>query len=142
VSRRSPTFVSDLRAVCGDGVDVYFDNVGGVVLDAMMPLMADHGRIVCCGAVANYGGIEDSVHVAGPRGLPQLVINKVLRIQGVLTADWDNAVDQLAGRRAQGGLTPIRKTWVGLDSAPRAFLSMLAGDNVGQVVVQVGTASS
>ena len=52
VNRRSRTFTTDLRAACADGADVFFDNVGGGVLDAVLPLMAAHGRVVCCGAVA------------------------------------------------------------------------------------------
>jgi NADPH-dependent curcumin reductase CurA len=52
LNRRLPTFSTDLRAACGDGVDVFFDNVRGPILDSMLPLMATHGRVVCCGAVA------------------------------------------------------------------------------------------
>jgi hypothetical protein len=61
LNRRSPTFATDLRAACADGADVFFDKVGGGVLDAMLPLMAAHGRVVCGGAVASYDTAQDAV---------------------------------------------------------------------------------
>ena len=141
VNRRSATFLGDLRAACGDGVDVFFDNVGGSVLDSMLPLMAAHGRVVCCGAVAGYDGDQDAVTAPGPQGVPQLVINKTLRIEGLLTGDfaaeWNEALDQLAEWAKDGRLKPITKVWDGLDTAPAALVAMLAGENLGQVVVRV-----
>jgi NADPH-dependent curcumin reductase CurA len=142
VNRRSPTFVTDLSAACADGADVFFDNVGGSLLDAMLPLMAVHGRVVCCGAVAGYDGDQDAVCAPGPRGIPQLIINKALRIEGFLpadfTPDWDAALDRLAGWTQQGQLKTITRVWEGLDAAPEALVAMLAGENAGQVVVRVG----
>jgi NADPH-dependent curcumin reductase CurA len=142
VDRRSPTFVADLRSVCRGGVHVYFDNVGGPVLDAVLPLMADPGRVVCCGAVAGYDGAEDAVTTPGPRGVPMLIINKALRLEGFLTADfiteWADARRRLTGWMTEGRLKAITRTWEGLDSAPDALVGMLAGENVGQVVVRVG----
>jgi NADPH-dependent curcumin reductase CurA len=142
VDRRSPTFVDDLRSACPGGVHVYFDNVGGPVLDAALPLMADHGRVVCCGAVAGYDEAEDAVTTPRPRGVPMLIINKALRLQGFLTSDfitdWADAHRRLTGWMADGQLKAITRTWQGLDSAPDALVGMLAGENVGQVVVRVG----
>jgi NADPH-dependent curcumin reductase CurA len=142
VNRRSPTFATDLRAVCADGADVFFDNVGGGVLEAMLPLMAAHGRVVCCGAVASYDTAQDAVVAPGPRGIPLLIVNKALRLEGFLTADfmpeWDDALHQLAGWTQEGQLKTITKIWNGLDAAPAALVAMLAGENIGQVVVRVG----
>jgi NADPH-dependent curcumin reductase CurA len=145
-NRRSPTFPSDLRAACEEGADIFFDNVGGPVLDSMLPLMAAHGRVVCCGAVAGYDANQDAVLAPGPRGIPQLIINKSLRIEGFLTADfmseWSDALDKLAGWAQQGQLKAITKVWDGLDTAPDALVAMLAGENVGQVVVKIGPNSA
>jgi NADPH-dependent curcumin reductase CurA len=141
LNRRSPTFATDLRGACPDGADVFFDNVGGGVLEAVLPLMAAHGRVVCCGAVASYDTAQDAVLAPGPRGIPQLVINKALRLEGFLTADfmpqWGDALDRLAGWTQQGQLKAITKVWDGLDAAPEALVAMLAGENIGQVVVRV-----
>jgi NADPH-dependent curcumin reductase CurA len=140
VNRRSPMFLSHLSAACGDGADVFFDNVGGAALDAMLPLMNHHGRIVCCGAVAGYDTGQDAVLAPGPRGIPQLLVNKALRIEGFATADflpeWPDALDRLADWADQ--LKEITKVWEGLDSAPEALVAMLAGENTGQVVVRIG----
>jgi NADPH-dependent curcumin reductase CurA len=142
VNRRSPTFATDLRAACTDGVDAFFDNVGGGVLEAILPLMAAHGRVVCCGAVASYDTAQDAVLEPGPRGIPLLIVNKALRLEGFLTTDfvpeWGDALDQLAGWTQQGQLKTITKIWDGLDAAPAALVAMLAGENIGQVVVRVG----
>jgi NADPH-dependent curcumin reductase CurA len=142
VNRRSSTFATDLRAACADGADVFFDNVGGDVLEAMLPLMAAHGRVVCCGSVASYDTAQDAVLATSPRGIPQLVINKALRLEGFLTADftpeWDGALDQLAAWTQESQLKTITKVWNGLDAAPEALVAMLAGENIGQVVVRVG----
>ena len=142
VNRRSATFASDLGAACADGANVFFDNVGGGVLEAMLPLMAAHGRVVCCGAVASYDTAQDAVLAPGPRGIPLLIVNNALRIEGFLTADfipeWGNALDQLAAWTQEGQLKTITKVWDGLDAAPAALVAMLAGENIGQVVVRVG----
>jgi NADPH-dependent curcumin reductase CurA len=142
VNRRSATFASDLRAACADGANVFFDNVGGGVLEAMLPLMAAHGRVVCCGAVASYDTAQDAVLAPGPRGIPLLIVNNALRIEGFLTADfmpeWGDALDQLAAWTQEGQLNAITKVWDGLDAAPAALVAMLAGENIGQVVVRVG----
>jgi NADPH-dependent curcumin reductase CurA len=142
VNRCSPTFPSDLRTACAEGVDLFFDNVGGSVLDSALPLMAVHGRVVCCGAVASYDVDQDAVLAPGPHGIPQLIINKTLRIEGFLTADFaphrSDALDRLAGWAQDGQLKAITNVWEGLDAAPAALVAMLAGENVGQAVVRVG----
>jgi NADPH-dependent curcumin reductase CurA len=142
LNRRSPTFTTDLRAACPAGANVFFDNVGGGVLDAILPLMTAHGRVVCCGAVASYDTAHDAVLAPGPRGIPLLIVNKALRLEGFLTADfmpeWGTALDHLAVWVQQGQLKAITKVWDGLDAAPEALVAMLAGENVGQVVVRVG----
>jgi NADPH-dependent curcumin reductase CurA len=97
VDRRSPTFVDDLRSVCRGGAHVYFDTVGGPVLDA--------------------------VATPGPHGVPMLIINKALRLEGFLTSDfiteWADARRRLSGWMRDGQLKAITRTWEGLDSAPR-----------------------
>jgi NADPH-dependent curcumin reductase CurA len=108
----------------------------------MLPLMAAHGRIACCGAVASYDAAQDAVAAPGPRGIPLLIVNNALRLEGFLTADfvaeWGDALDQLAGWTREGRLTTITKIWDGLDAAPAALVATLAGENVGQVVVRIG----
>lgn len=138
VNRRSSSFVDDLRAACPAGVDVYYDNVGGPVLEAVLPLLARHGRIVCCGVTAHYdadrppGGVTD---------LATQLIVKSLRMQGFLVADylprWGTAQRELHALQQGGELTVLEDIRDGLDSAPGALIEMLAGGNVGQLGVRL-----
>src|SRR3954449_387935 len=83
LDRRSETFAADLKAACPDGVDVYFDNVGGPLLDALLARMNPHGRIVCCGTLAAYDGEAPP----GPRAVPGLLISRRLRMEGFVVLD-------------------------------------------------------
>ena len=96
----------DLKAACPDGIDVYFDNVGGPLLDAVLPRMAEHGRIVCCGTLSAYDGDSPP----GPRAVPGLLISRRLRMEGFVVLDyvdrWPAAARELAAAdldRARGG---------------------------------------
>ncbi|WAJ45309.1 NADP-dependent oxidoreductase [Mycobacterium sp. Aquia_216] len=142
VNHRHPNFHEDLRAACGpSGVAVYFDNIAGDVLTSMLPLMRPHGRIVCCGATAQYDQKDDNLVQPGPRGIPQYLINKSLRLEGFLTADyaheWAQGRNQLSDWLTDGTIRSATQTWHGLESAPDALLAVLAGENFGQAVVQL-----
>ncbi|MET7998329.1 NADP-dependent oxidoreductase [Amycolatopsis sp. NPDC005232] len=141
VDRRSATFADRLIEACPDGVDVYFDNVGGPLLDTLLPLMNRNGRVVCCGTTSAYDSAEDAVVAPGPRGIPQILINKSLHLEGLLVAnfaaDWPSALEQLAGWADDGKIVPLTDVRNGLDSAPQALVDLLEGKNLGQMVVQI-----
>jgi NADPH-dependent curcumin reductase CurA len=142
VNHRSPTFTEDLRRACGEsGADLFFDNVGGMVLDAMLPQMAHHGRIVCCGAAAQYDESDDGVIQQGPRGIPQHLINRSVRLEGFVIADfapeWADALGRLGQWLWDGTIKPAVQEWRGLESAPEALMAVLAGDSFGQAVVRI-----
>ncbi len=103
VNHRSESLRNDLAAACPNGIDIYFDNVGGRVLEACLPLMRTHGRIVCCGSVSQY---DAAVPSPGPAGVPGQLIVKRLRMEGFLVSDflgeWLNAEKQLADWVASG----------------------------------------
>jgi NADPH-dependent curcumin reductase CurA len=138
VNHRSETLREDLAAQCPGGIDVYFDNVGGHVLEAVLPLMKLHGRIVCCGAVSQY---DTATPAPGPAGIPGQLVVKRLRMEGFLVSDylgeWLKAEEELAGWVASGELKVLEDVVEGLESAPRALIGMLAGDNVGKRIVRV-----
>jgi NADPH-dependent curcumin reductase CurA len=140
-NHRSATLRSDLSARCPGGIDVYFDNVGGRVLEAVLPLMNLHGRIVCCGAVSQY---DTASAAPGPSGVPGLLVVKRLRMEGFIVldavAEWPRAEAELAGWVASGELEVLEEVIDGLDSAPAALIGLLAGDNVGKRMVRVGPA--
>src|SRR6266566_1053458 len=96
LNHHSPALYDDLKGACPTGVDVYFDNVGGRVLETVLPQMNTHGTIVCCGVVSQY---DTAAPAPGPRSVPGLLVTKRLRMQGFLVTDyrdrWATAETQL-----------------------------------------------
>jgi hypothetical protein len=139
LDRTSPSFSDDLRDACPDGVDVYFDNVGGGLLERVLTLMARRGRVVCCGVTAQYDTTDPMP--PGPRGLSLLAAARSLRIEGFLVADftprWPAALQLLDRWAADGDVLPIEDVREGLDAAPGALVDMLAGRSIGQLSVRV-----
>jgi NADPH-dependent curcumin reductase CurA len=138
VNHRNPSFRDDVKAACPDGIDVYFDNVGGHVLETALARMNLHGRVVCCGAVSQY---DTGSPEPGPRGVPGLLAVKRLRMEGFLVMDyverWPEAEERLAGWIAGGRLKVLEDVVDGLDVAPAALTGLLAGDNLGKRLVRV-----
>ena len=135
---RDGGFRQALKDATPDGVDVYFDNTGGTVLGSALFRMNQGGRISCCGVVSQY---DTSSPEPGPRGIPGLLVNKRLRMEGFLVFDYlDRYADaraDLKGWMADGRLTSWVDEFQGLESAPRAFVDLLAGGNVGKRIVRV-----
>jgi NADPH-dependent curcumin reductase CurA len=127
-----------LRAVCPDGVNVYFDNVGGEVFEAALFNMANHGRIVCCGAVSQY---DDVPPAHGPRGVPGLIVTKRLKVDGFVVMDFydgkDAALAQLRTWVEAGKLKVQEDVIDGLENLPAALIGLLAGENRGKRMVRV-----
>jgi NADPH-dependent curcumin reductase CurA len=127
-----------LRAACPDGVHVYFDNVGGDVFEAALFNMANHGRIVCCGAVSQY---DDLPPPHGPRGVPGLIVTKRLRVEGFVVMDFyagkDAALAELHGWVESGRLQVVEDVIEGLENLPAALIGLLAGENRGKRMVKV-----
>ena len=138
VSHRDANLRGALKAACPAGIDVYFDNTGGPVLEAALSRMNQHGRIVCCGVVSQY----DTANPApGPRGVPGLLVTKRLRMEGFIVMDYfaDRAAaeSELAGSVADGRLRVVEDVIPGLEHAPAALVGLLAGDNIGKRMVRV-----
>ena len=127
-----------LRAACPDGVDVYFDNVGGDILEACLFNMNTHGRIACCGAVSQYDGAAPP---HGPRGVPGLIVTKRLTLTGFIVSDFDSkrerALAELKSWVESGQLKVREDVIEGLDQLPIALIGLLAGDNIGKRMVKV-----
>lgn len=138
INHRSQTLADDLRAACPDGVDVYFDNVGGPLLEQMLRNMNVGGRIVCCGVVSQY---DTSSPAPGPRGVPGLLVAKRIRMEGFLLPDyrdeWPQATRELAEHLNAGAITPLENVIDGLDQAPQALIDLLAGRNLGKSMVRL-----
>ncbi|MEP6065322.1 MAG: NADP-dependent oxidoreductase [Paracoccaceae bacterium] len=138
VDYRAAGLFKSLKAACPAGIDVYFDNVGGAVLETTLAVMNERGRIVCCGAISQY----DDAAPTGPRNLPGLVVVKRLRMEGFIVMDFAKE-DAKAVRALQSwvedGKIKVEEDIVhGLENAPSALIGLLAGDNKGKRMVRVG----
>ena len=124
-----------LKAAAPGGVDVYFDNVGGEILDAVLRRVNTGARIPLCGLISGYDGGEIAI-----RNVHSLLVNRV-RLQGFIVTDrmdlWPGAMTELAGHVASGRIKYRETVAQGLEAAPRAFLGMLRGENFGKQLVRV-----
>jgi NADPH:quinone reductase len=126
-----------LKEACPNGVDVYFDNVGGDVTDAVMPLINDFARIVVCGQISMYNSDKPNI---GPRPQPFLLIHKAT-MQGFIVTQYMNrfaeGVTQLAQWFMSGKLKHAESIVEGFENTPRAFIGLFSGDNLGKQVVKI-----
>jgi NADPH-dependent curcumin reductase CurA len=141
VDHRAEDFPDALAAACPDGIDVYFENVGGAVFDAVLPLLNNFARIPVCGLVSGYNATELP---PGPDRVPVLmraILSKRLHVQGFIV--WDFAAQESAflqdvGAWLREGLVVHREDIVdGLEKAPDAFAGLLQGRNFGKLIVRI-----
>lgn len=124
-----------LKAACPDGIDGYFENVGGTILDAVMLRMNAFGRIAFCGMIAGYNGEPI------PMANPSLILVSRLKVQGFIVSEhmalWPQALQEL-GQGVAGGSIRYRESIAdGIASAPEAFLGLLEGRNFGKQLVKL-----
>ena len=142
VDHKAPDFPEKLAAACPNGIDVYFENVGGAVWTAVFPLLNDFARIPVCGRIANY---SDTKLPDGPDRTPQLfgaILTKRLRIQGFIVRDFASQAKDFhrdVGAWIREGRIQYREDVVeGIEKAPEAFMGLLKGKNFGKLLVKVG----
>jgi NADPH-dependent curcumin reductase CurA len=126
-----------LREHCPGGVDVYFDNVGGEILDAVLARLALKARVAVCGAISQYNNLDS---VKGPSNYMSLLVNRA-RMEGFVVVDYmgraPEAVREMAGWIADGRLIAREDVVEGFESFPDALLKLFAGENVGKLVLKV-----
>ena len=134
---------AQLEAVCPEGIDVYWENVGGAVQAAVFPRLRDFARMVMCGVIAQYNVVEGADSFGGPPG-PNLgaVVRKRLRIQGFIVSDtgWPRYAAfrrEMLGYIGAGRLRWREDVVPGLHRAPEAFIGLLEGRNFGKLVVAI-----
>jgi hypothetical protein len=124
-----------VKDTCPDGVDGYFENVGGMVLDAVITRMNAFGRIAVCGMIAGYDGAPL------PLSYPALILTNRLKVQGFIVSEhmevWPEALKELGTLVATGKLKPRESIAQGLEAAPEAFLGLLKGKNFGKQLVKL-----
>lgn len=141
VDHRAPDFAEQLKTACPDGVDVYFENVGGAVWQAVLPLLNKYARVPVCGLIAQYDGATAG---AGPDMLPRTmreVLSKSLTLRGFINSEFNDYYPDFlrdVGAAISDGRVRYREDIVeGLENAPDAFIGMLAGRNFGKLLVRV-----
>ena len=129
------TMAKALKDACPDGIDGYFENVGGHILDAVLLRTNAFARIALCGMIAGYDGAPL------PLQNPALILINRLKVQGFIVSEhmevWPEALQELGTLVAQGKLKPRESIAQGIESAPEAFLGLLKGKNFGKQLVKL-----
>ncbi|MGB5987359.1 MAG: zinc-binding dehydrogenase, partial [Desulfobacterales bacterium] len=142
LDRKAPDFADQLAQVCPQGIDIYYENVGGAVFDAVLPLLNPKARIPVCGLIAHYNATRLP---KGPDRLPLLmstILIKRIKMQGfIIFDDYGQRYDEFAQTMiplVQSGKIQYRDERIdGLRQAPQAFIGLLEGENFGKRVVRV-----
>ncbi|HTC50512.1 MAG TPA: NADP-dependent oxidoreductase [Steroidobacteraceae bacterium] len=141
LDRRQPDLAAKLQAACPQGIDIYFENVGGAVFDAVLPLLNMHARVPVCGLIARY---NDRELPPGPDRLGLLartLLMKRIKMQGFIISDYASRFQEFIGpmsRWVADGAIKFREDIVeGLENAPTAFIGLLEGRNFGKLIVRI-----
>ena len=137
INYKTENVAQALKAACPDRIDIYFDNVGGEISDAVMPLLNQGARIVLCGQISLYNLDKPDI---GPRPQPYLLVNSALMKGFIITgytARFAEGVTQLAQWLAAGKLKYAETIVEGFENTPQAFIGLFTGDNLGKQIVKV-----
>jgi NADPH-dependent curcumin reductase CurA len=138
VNYKDANYRQALKDATPNGVDVYFDNTGGMILGSALFRMNVGGRVACCGVVSQY---DTNSPEPGPKGVPGLLVNKRITMRGFLVFDfadeYDDARHTIAGWLESGALKSLTDEVQGLAAAPAAFVDLLAGGNLGTRIVRL-----
>tara|TARA_B100000745_G_scaffold252165_1_gene174348 strand:+ start:357 stop:1349 length:993 start_codon:yes stop_codon:yes gene_type:complete len=138
VNYKNGNLVKDLKELCPNKVDVYFDNVGGDIFETIMFGMNNHGRVICCGALSQY---DQAPPKNGPRGIPGIIVTKRLSLRGFIVMDFDGqkeeANKQLLEWINNKELLVAEDIVEGLENAPSALIGLLNGKNKGKRIVKI-----
>ena len=130
----------DLRTQCPKGIDVYFDNVGGEILDIVLTRLARKARIIICGAISQY---NNTTPVQGPKNYLSLLVHRA-RMEGIVVFDYAErfpiAVKELAGYLKDGRMKSKEDIVAGIETFPEALLKLFNGENFGKLVLEVAKA--
>lgn len=134
---RNGPVLEQLKRMAPDGIDVYFDNVGGETLEAAIEAMRQHGRILACGSISRY---NDETPQPGPSNLFQIVAKR-LTIRGMIVRDWMHQAGEFereVGEYLRSGKLRARETVIdGIENAAEAFIGLFRGENIGKMVVRL-----
>jgi hypothetical protein len=129
-----------LKEHCPKGVDIYFDNVGGEILDDVLAKITRKARIIICGAISQY---NNTTPIQGPKNYLSLLVNRA-RMEGIVVFDYADryhlAIAEMAGYLKDGRMKSKEDVVVGLDKFPETLLKLFNGENFGKLVLEVAKA--
>jgi hypothetical protein len=135
--KETDDYQAQLKRLCPNGIDVYFDNVGGRITDQTIQAINTRARIAVCGQISQYNAAEPDV---GPRWLGQLIV-KQARVEGFqvsqFSSRFEEALRQLAQWLHQGRIIERDDIIEGIENTPKAFIGMLSGENIGKRIVKI-----
>ncbi|TBR36628.1 MULTISPECIES: NADP-dependent oxidoreductase [Dyella] len=143
IDHRAPDFAGQLKQACPDGIDVYFENVGGAVWDAVWPLLNTYARVPLCGLIASYN--DDGSNKGENDRLPALmrsVLTRSITLRGFIQSEFVRSypefLKEMGGWLRDGSMRYREDIVEGLASAPDAFIGLLKGRNFGKLLVHLG----
>jgi len=144
LDHRSPKLHEELAAACPKGIDVYYENVGGLVFDAVLPLLNARARIPLCGLIATYNGDPAAESKCRTSQVMTILLKRRIRVQGfIIFEDYGSHFGEFRKQMTEwfeAGKIKYREDIVsGLENAPEAFMGLLQGKNFGKLVVQVSS---
>lgn len=143
IDHHSATFSQQLKEACPRGIDVYFENVGGAVFDAVLPLLNNFARVPVCGLVAHYNA---TALPAGPNKIPLLmtaILTKRMRFEGFIISDescrssYSDFARDVTAWMSEGKVKHLEDITDGLENAPKALIALLKGANFGKSLIRV-----
>ena len=139
IDYKAPDLRDALKAACPKGVDIYFDNVGGDILDLVLARINRKARIIICGAISQY---NNTTPVQGPKNYLSLLVNRA-RMEGIVVFDYTDrfplAVAEMSGYLRDGRMKSREDVVTGLQTFPETLLKLFSGQNFGKLVLQVAT---
>jgi NADPH-dependent curcumin reductase CurA len=138
IDYKSENIAERMRALCPEGIDIFFDNVGGAILDAALAQLAIRARVVMCGGISGYNEKEPP---PGPRNLMNVIIKRA-RMEGFIVIDYvprfPAAVEEIAGWVGAGKIVHLEDIQEGIENAPETFLRLFKGLNTGKQLLKIG----
>jgi NADPH-dependent curcumin reductase CurA len=141
LNHREPNLAERLQGACPQGIDVYFENVGGHVFEAVLPLLNNFARVPVCGLIAHYNAAGPDPGPDRLPGLMQQILTKRLTMRGFIVADFASQFPQFLAEMSQwlrqGQIKYKEDITDGLENAPRELIGLLRGENFGKKIIRV-----
>jgi NADPH-dependent curcumin reductase CurA len=144
LDHRAPDLPGRLKAACPNGIDVYFENVGGAVFEAVFPLLNNFARVPVCGQIATYNATEMPAGELRTSALTRAILTKRLTLRGFIVTDFaarqGDFLRDVSGWLRDGRIKHREDIVDGIENAPRALIGLLRGENFGKMLVRVASA--